>query len=57
MAVKTSKDDQEELFDDSSVFAGAAVVRKWLPVIMDAKGKGKSESYEHGKFMGLIHVR
>jgi hypothetical protein len=52
MPIETSKGDQEELLNDSSVFTRALVVRQWLPVIMDARGKGRLESYKHGRFMG-----
>jgi hypothetical protein len=47
MPVETSKGDQEELFDDSSVFTRAVVVRQWLPVIVEARGKGRLELYKH----------
>ena len=47
MPVETLKGDQEELFDDSSIFTWAVVVCQWLPVIMDARGKGRLELYKH----------
>jgi len=46
MPIETSKGDQEELFDNSSIFTGAVVVRQWLPVIVDARGKGRLELYK-----------
>jgi hypothetical protein len=56
MPIKTPKSDQEELLNHSCIFIRTAIVDQRLPVIMNARGKGRLELNKGGMSMGLVHI-